>query len=86
MGQHAPNWLGEMGQSPSREQVGAASGRESIAMHAPPASAQSLKPRTMFGHWSVHCPPLQQGRPYSGQLVPHFAPGAVAGVFAVAAW
>ncbi len=54
-------------------------------MHAPPASAQSLKPRMMFGHWSVHCPLLQQGLPYSGQLTSH-GMLAVAGEFAMAAW
>ncbi len=55
-------------------------------MHVPPASAQSLKSRTMFGHWSVQRPLLQQGRPYDGQLVAHGSPGAAAGEFAIAAW
>ncbi len=54
-------------------------------MQAPPASAQSFNPRMMSGHWSVHCPWLQQGLPYDGQLTAHGSP-AVAGEFAIAAW
>ncbi len=55
-------------------------------MHAPPAAAQSLKLRTLSGHWSVHRPLLQQGLPYDGQLTAHGSPGSVAGEFAIAAW